>query len=200
MKRLLLTALFLAAIASPAYSQTPQLTFTLETTTNNGQSVTPRLTWSTTPAAASCTAAGATDWTGTKAVSGTVLLAAVTSSKTFGIVCNWPGVNKAALAWIAPTTNTDGSALTDLSGYRIQYGTSAADLSTSAYQQTLATSWTSPDLAPGIWFFGVRAFNTLGLESPLSNIVSKSTTTGAAITGVPLQLTIKFPSPPTGVN
>lgn len=198
MKRLLLIAL--ALFAAPIYSQTPSVTFGLETTTNNGQSVTPRLTWSTTPAATGCTAAGATDWTGAKAATGVALLAAVTSSKTYALVCNWPGVSIVALTWAAPTTNTDGSALNDLSGYRIQYGTSAANLSNSVYQQTLATSWTSPPLSPGDWFFGVRAFNTLGLESALSNVVSKTTSAGSSVTAVPLQLTIKFPSPPTGAT
>lgn len=194
MKSVLLAALL--AIAAPAFSQSPSLTFTLETTTNNGASVTPRLTWSTTPAATTCTAAGATDWVGTKAATGTALLAAVTASRTFGIACAWPGVTKVALTWTAPTTNSDGSALTDLAGYRIQYGLTSTDLSTSAYQQTLATSWTSPDLAPGTWYFGVKAFNALGLESGLSNIASKATTAGANDSRS-LQLTIKFPSAPT---
>ncbi len=197
MKRLLLLAAL--AFAAPIYSQTPSVTFGLETTTNNGQSVTPRLTWSTTPAATGCTAAGATDWTGAKAATGTALLASVTSSKTYALICNWPGVTVVALTWAASTANTDGSALTDLAGYRIQYGNSAADLSNSVYQQTPATSWTSPALTPGVWFFGVRAFNTLGLESALSNVASKTTTAGSSVTAVPLQLTIKFPNPPTGV-
>lgn len=190
---MLIAACFMAAAAHAQTS--PVLTFTLETTTNNGQSVTPRLTWSTTPAATSCAASGATDWTGSKAASGTVALAAVTASKTYGIACNWPGISKVALAWVAPTTNTDGSPLTDLSGYRIQYGTSASDLATSVYQQTLATTWTSPDLTPGTWHFAVRAFNTMGLESALSNVASKNTTAGTSQNRA-LELTIRFPNPP----
>lgn len=200
MKRLVLLAALALCAASPIYSQVPTVTFGLETTTNNGQTVTPRLTWSTTPAATSCTASGATDWSGAKAATGTALLASVTSSKTYALACNWPGVSVVALTWVAPLTNTDGTALTDLSGYRIQYGTSATDLATSVYQQTLVTSWSSPPLAPGIWYFGVRAFNTLGLESALSPIANKTTTAGATDAAVPLQLTIKFPAPPTSVT
>jgi Putative Ig domain len=35
----------------------------------------------------------------------------------------------AALSWTAPTQNTDGSALTDLAGYRVYHGTSPSALS-----------------------------------------------------------------------
>src|SRR5262245_39192746 len=33
------------------------------------------------------------------------------------------------VTWTAPTLNTDGSALTDIAGYRVLYGTSPANLS-----------------------------------------------------------------------
>src|ERR1700681_4629171 len=39
------------------------------------------------------------------------------------------GTGMATVSWQAPTTNTDGAALTDLSGYRIYYGISATDMS-----------------------------------------------------------------------
>jgi hypothetical protein len=40
------------------------------------------------------------------------------------------------LTWIQPTQNSDGSALTDLTGYKIYYGTSSSEVSgkTSSYQ------------------------------------------------------------------
>jgi hypothetical protein len=195
--RTLAAILALSAAAPLAHAQTPALTFTLETaTTADKSAVVPRLTWATTPAAASCTAGG--DWSGTKTATGTQLLAAVNTSKAYSILCNWPGVAVAALTWTAPTTNTDGSALTDLAGFRVQYGKAAneAALDTSVYLQSpTATSWTSPTLAPGAWFFGVKAYNALGLESALSNIVTKTTTAGASDTRS-LTLGIKFPSAP----
>lgn len=200
---LLITTLLLIGMARPAHAQTPTLTFTLETSSPNGKSVVPRLTWQTNPAAQSCTASGATDWTGTKAASGTVLLAAVTTSRTYGIVCTWPGVTKAALTWAAPTTNTDGSVYDNPGGFRIQYGNvsaNEADLSTSVYiQDPTARSWTSPDLAAGTWWFGIKAYNALGLESSLSNVASK-TLTAAQNQNRALELTIRFPNPPTGVQ
>jgi hypothetical protein len=188
------------ALAAPAHAQAPPvLTFALETsTTADKQSILPKLTWSTTPAATSCAASGATDWTGAKSPAGSITLAAVTASRAYALVCNWPGVTFAVVNWLPPTTNTDGSALTDLAGFRVQYGTAnnEAALSTSVYLQNPAlTTWTSPALAPGSWYFGVRAFNALGLESQLSNIVSKATTAGATDQRT-LTLGIKFPSAP----
>jgi len=201
MKRLLAIAA-LVLLAAPAFSQTPSLTFTLQTSTNDGKSVIPKLTWSTTPAATSCTASGTTDWTGTKTAAGSVTLAAVNVTKTFALVCNWPGISVAAVSWVPPTINTDGSPLTDLSGFRIMYGRGPTEpeLDTSFYLQVpTATSWTSPALAAGTWYFGVKVFNTLGLESALSNVASK-TMTAAASDQRALALTIRYPSPATGVQ
>lgn len=194
MKRAAFLAAALLALAAPAFSQT--LTFTLETSSADGKSVTPRLTWSTTPAAASCTASGATDWTGTKAAAGTQILAPVTSSKTFTLVCNWPGDLRATVNWVKVTTNADGSAYTNPGGYRVLYGPSASNLNQSAYiQDPNATSWQSPTLAAGAWYFGVLAYNDLGLEGAVSNVASKTLTAGASQTRA-LELTIRFPSAP----
>ena len=197
MKRLALAALLL--LAAPAYSQT--LNFTVETTTSGGTAVVPRLTWTTTPAAASCTASNG--WTGTKAASGTELLAAINSTTSYTLACTWPGVQTCTVTWTAPTTNTDGSAYTNPGGYRIQYGSSATGLDQSVYlQNPAARTWscpTSPPLAAGTWFFAVRAFNAQGLESDLSNVGSKTLTAAANQTRT-LEVAIKFPSPPTNVT
>lgn len=201
MTRFLAFAILALLAAAPAYSQTPALTFTLSTTTNAARNaVIPTLTWSTTAGATSCTASG--DWTGTQAVSGTVVLAEVSTSKTYSLVCAWPGVTRAVLNWTLPTQNTDGSALTDLAGFRIQYGRTAteAGLTESVYLQTpTVTTWTSPVLASGAWHFGIRSFNTLGLEGGLSNIASKTLSAGATDTRS-LNLGIRIPNPPSGVN
>src|SRR5688572_4913924 len=71
----LLGVLLLGAV--PAFAQTPTMTFTVKTTTVGGATVAPELTWATTPAASSCAASGATDWTGPKPAQGTALLAAI---------------------------------------------------------------------------------------------------------------------------
>lgn len=200
LKSVVLVALALAAFACsrPAAAQaSPSITFTLETTTGaDKRSVIPKLTWSTTPAAPSCTASGASNWTGAKASSGTLTLPAVSASVTYTLVCDWPGVTKAALTWTAPTQNTDGSALTNLAGFRPLWGPSCADLPNSVYiNDPAARSWQSPDLAPGTWSFAVIAFNTLGLESEPSECKSKTMTAAQSQTRG-LELAIKIPKPP----
>lgn len=80
-------------------------------------------------------------------------------------------IGSADLKWTAPTANTDGSPLTDLSGYRVEYGPSEQSLLLSI--STPATSVTVPNLTQGQWVFAVRAVTTLGMESAASNVVSK---------------------------
>lgn len=167
-----------------AWGQTsPTLTFTAETTVGV-ESVVPKLTWATTPAATSCTASGATDWTGTKAASGTVTLAAINASKTYTLVCNWPGDTSATMTWTAPTQNTDGSSLTNLAGYKAFWGTNSALTGATTRDitnpSTLTTSLTG--LATGTWYFGVKAYNSAGTESAMSNIASKTITSTSGVT------------------
>ena len=81
----------------------------------------------------------------------------------------------ATLTWTAPTTNTDGSAVTDLAGYHIHYGTSPSAMSTVIDVANPGTmSYTVNNLASGTWYFAVDAYTTSGMDSALSNTGSKS--------------------------
>lgn len=193
MKRLLPLLLLIAA---PAFSQT--LTFTVQTTTSGGTSIMPRLTWVTTPAAASCTASGATDWTGPKAASGGQTLTSITQTRSYTMTCNWSGQSTATVSCVAPTLHVDGTPLTDLSGYRFDYGRTATTMDTAAYV-TGPCTWTSPALASGTWFFTVRAVKANGLEStPFTPPVSMTLTSGATQTRT-LEVAVRFPATPTGL-
>ncbi len=79
-------------------------------------------------------------------------------------------IDAVTLAWDAPTTNSDGSALTDLSGYKIYYGTSSGN-----YTETVdignTTGASISALAAGNWCFAVTAYDTSGNESDYSNEV-----------------------------
>lgn len=199
LKEILKLMAITACISLAAVAQGQTLDFTLGASSSDGKTVVPKLTWNTTPAATSCTGSGSTGWAGTKAVpSGTQTLAPVTTSQNYVMQCNWATIMTATLNWTAPTTNVDGSALTDLSGYRVQYGRTATDsgMDSTVYLQNPATlTWVSPTLSAGTWYFGVKSFNTLGLESPISNIVSKVIVAGVT-RSVPLDLTIKIPGAP----
>lgn len=170
----------LALVPSFLYAQTaPTGSFTLSTRVNANGTLTPTLTWSTTPAATSCTASGDAAWAGAKAASGTQTLAdfPTTTPKAYALMCTWPGQTSAMLTWTPPTQNTDGTPLTNLAGYRVSYGASASALVQSAQiADAAATTYTISNLTPGTWYFGVKAYTTQGAESALSNIVNRAVT------------------------
>jgi hypothetical protein len=81
----------------------------------------------------------------------------------------------ATINWTVPTLNTDGSALTNLAGYRLYYGTSAANLSqTVQISNASVTTYTVDNLAPGTWYFAMADYTSSGDVSGNSNIGSKT--------------------------
>lgn len=81
----------------------------------------------------------------------------------------------ATLAWAAPTSNTNGSALTNLAGYHIHYGTNASSLSNTIDISNSGTlSYVITGLTAGTWYFAISAYTNSGLESAISNIGSKT--------------------------
>jgi hypothetical protein len=83
----------------------------------------------------------------------------------------------ATLSWEAPTSNTNGTPLLDLAGYRIYYGSSAKDLSHSVHIGTIGLqTYVIENLEPGTWYFAVMALASNGAESTLSNVVVKTIT------------------------
>jgi hypothetical protein len=81
----------------------------------------------------------------------------------------------ATISWTPPTTNTDGSQLTDLAGYRVVYGQSQNSLDQSVdVANSGATSQVVNNLTIGTWYFGVIAINGDGVESAVSNVATKT--------------------------
>jgi nitrite reductase/ring-hydroxylating ferredoxin subunit len=90
-------------------------------------------------------------------------------------VASAPNAGTATLKWVAPSKNTDGSAITNLSGYVISYGLSASSLSqTVSISSPATTSYTVQNLGQGTWYFAVSATETDGTVSALSAVVSKT--------------------------
>ena len=143
------------------------------------------LTWSSSNAT-SCTASGG--WLGSRATSGSSTTGALNATTIYALACTGAGgtanqtttvtvgtvVNgsTATLSWAAPTTNTDGTPVTPLSGYTIYYGTSPSALSQSIPASATATSYEITGLAPGTWYFAVAANAKVGTKSAMSNIGS----------------------------
>jgi hypothetical protein len=76
------------------------------------------------------------------------------------------------LSWTAPVSNTDGSALTDLSGYTVHYGKSSRGYQTSLRLTGAATnSVVIEGLAAGTWYFSIKSVNVTGVESDYSGEV-----------------------------
>jgi hypothetical protein len=81
----------------------------------------------------------------------------------------------ALLSWVDPTKNTDGSALTNLAGTNIHYGTSPSNLNQVVQVSGAGnSSYTISNLTAGTWYFGAAAYTTSGLEGMMSPIESKT--------------------------
>ena len=77
------------------------------------------------------------------------------------------------LNWTEPTTNTNGTPLTDLQGYTVEYGTSASALNeVDTIDSPTTTTFTVANLAAGTWYFAITANASDGTQSSLSNVVS----------------------------
>lgn len=93
----------------------------------------------------------------------------------FSIAVTQNANGSASLSWQPPTQNTDGSALTDLAGYRIVYGTSAAALTQSVDVPGAGmTAYVVQNLTPATYYFAIKAYTSGGSESDVSNVVSKT--------------------------
>lgn len=98
---------------------------------------------------------------------------------------------RVVLSWTAPTTNTDGSALTDLRGYNVFIRRAAGDAWEFAGSVT-GTSATLSGLTPGQSYrYSVRAVDASGNQSALA---TEFVQTAAVASGVAFAMT---PSTPT---
>ena len=78
------------------------------------------------------------------------------------------------LSWTPPAENEDGSSLVNLAGYTIVYGPSSTTLHQSIRLENPGLSrYVIDDLPAGTYYFGIKAFNAQGVESAVSNVVSK---------------------------
>jgi hypothetical protein len=82
------------------------------------------------------------------------------------------------LSWDMPTRNADGSALTDLTGYAIYYGTSADNLTMRQVvsgSNSLSTTLSNLNLSNSLtYYFAITAVSSIGGESARSPVVSRS--------------------------
>ncbi|TMH09443.1 MAG: fibronectin type III domain-containing protein [Betaproteobacteria bacterium] len=115
--------------------------------------------------------AGATDATETAQSKGGTRGAPTSTTTTTTVT----GSATATLAWSAPQTNADGSAMTQLAGFRIYYGTAHGDYSRMISVDSASTlSYTIQNLAPGTYYMVVAAVDVNNNESLPSPEASKT--------------------------
>jgi hypothetical protein len=97
------------------------------------------------------------------------------SLAAFSITVRQSANGSATLSWQPPTQNEDGTALTNLSGYRISYGSSPTNLTQHVELANPGlSSYVVTGLGSGTWHFALRAYTSSGAESGLSNSASKT--------------------------
>jgi len=139
------------------------------------------LTWDSANTS-TCTAGGG--WSGTQPSSGDFSTGALTEDTTYRLTCEGPGGSAVALVtvrvlsktirWQAPTQNVDGSALTDLAGYVVYWGTQSRNYTGSyAINSPGITQWDAT-VSPGSYYFALTALDSEGNESGYSNQILKT--------------------------
>jgi hypothetical protein len=108
---------------------------------------------------------------------------AVLGAFIFCAACSRVGVSSgggssgtsATLNWTAVTRNTTGKVMTNLAGYKVYYGPSAAALNTVVVLANPgARTYVVTNLSSGTWFFCVAAYTTDGVQGLSSNLVQKT--------------------------
>ena len=98
------------------------------------------------------------------------------------------------LTWTAPTTNADGTPLTDLAGYKVYYGTESGNYSNMVdigmsdcreVDGSTECSYVIVDLVDNVYYFAVTAYDTSGNESNYSNEVKKAVGIDTDNDGIP---------------
>ena len=93
----------------------------------------------------------------------------------FSITVEAIAMGSVTLSWSPPTENTDGTALTDLAGYRIYWGTTSGSYPNSvSIENPGVTTYVVENLVPGTYEFVATSYNTSGVESDYSAPATKT--------------------------
>ena len=91
----------------------------------------------------------------------------------FSIDVTQAALGSVTLQWAAPTQNTDGTALTDLSGYKIYFGKAPGSYPNEIDVNSAGTTtYVIENLVPDTYYFVSTAYNSQGVESGYSNMAT----------------------------
>jgi hypothetical protein len=100
---------------------------------------------------------------------------ATTNLDAFSIEVSQVALGSMTLSWSAPIENEDGTALTDLVGYRIYYGTAPGNYAHSVLiDNPSVTTTLIQNLVPATYYVVATAVNAAGVESAYSNVATKT--------------------------
>ena len=100
--------------------------------------------------------------------------AAAVSLAAFSISVEAISNGSTTLDWTAPTENEDGTVLTDLSGYKLYWGTAPGDYTDSVtIDNPSVTTYVVENLSPGTYEFVATAYNSASVESHYSQAATR---------------------------
>ena len=131
-----------------------------------------------------CEASGG--WGGAKPTSGRETIGPIASNTSYTLTCSGEGgsaismvrvrvFGEIALRWQPPTHNVDGSALTDLAGYKIYWGDTPGDYHRELAVDDSAATQHTLVVPVGTYHLVMTAFNLQGRESAPSAEVRRTT-------------------------
>ncbi len=95
------------------------------------------------------------------------------SLPAFSITVSQAAAGTVTLSWTAPTTNTDGTTLTDLAAYRIRYGTVRGSYPNRIeISNPGITTYVIDNLNANTYYFVLTSLNSQNIESAFSNEAS----------------------------
>jgi hypothetical protein len=99
------------------------------------------------------------------------------SLANFSITVSQTALGSVSLSWSPPTQNTDGTALTDLAGYKLYYGQSSGNYDkTIRIDNPSVSTYVIDNLVPDTYYIVATAFNSAGVESSYSGEAVKTVT------------------------
>lgn len=92
------------------------------------------------------------------------------SLAAFSVTVTQGALGSVTLSWTAPTQNVDGTALTDLAGYRFYYGTSSGSYTNQVQiDNPSINTYVIENLTPETYYIVATAIKRSGIESRYSN-------------------------------
>ena len=97
------------------------------------------------------------------------------SLPAFSIEVTQVALGSITLSWTPPTENADGTALEDLAGYKLYFGTTSGRYTNEVLIDTPGiSSYVIENLLPDTYYIVATAFTTSGVESGYSNEAVKT--------------------------